>query len=180
MSIEIDIINNLNPQNDDDQNDNDVKDRLIKLLEKKKSAMQISAECHAYLRDTYTKRTKIIEIFTTLLTTVGFILSTTRYDDLSNTINVPMAIITGMATCVGGIKQIVDPVKLAKIHESNYRSAMDLADDIEYVILKNNHTKKTLQQSLELYEEKIKSFRKVEEQVPLGIKQKIAQLGQID
>jgi hypothetical protein len=160
----------------DPQVEIDIKKNLLRLLEKKKVSMQISADCHTFLRDKYNKRAKIIGMFNIILSFVSFILSASGggNNSIGTNINIPLAIITGLATAVSGIKQISYPSEKANAHDLNYKTAMDLEDDIEYIILKNNHTVKSLQHSLEVYEERIKSFRKSEEQIPIEVKERFA------
>ena len=168
----------VDPPDDDDpmdpQMEEDVKANLLHLLEKKKLSMRISADCHAYQRDKYTTRTRVIGLFTVILSFASFVLSATGSSKLrpdGTMINVPLAVITGFATAVNSLKHLFKPAEKANTHDTNQKTATDIADDIEYVILKNNHTVKSLQQTLELYEDRIKSFRKSEGDIPLEVKQ---------
>lgn len=151
--------------------DDDIKLHLLRLLEKKKQSLQISSSCHEYLAHKYGKINKLIEYLGLTMLSLSFVLSLVFGKQDDTTVNIPWTVTTGISMLLKGSKQVIDYHKIAISHERSHKLTLDLADDIEYVILKNNHTKKSLQQSLELYDERIKSFRKTEESIPIKIKQ---------
>lgn len=151
--------------------DDDIKLHLLRLLEKKKQSLQIAAKCHEYLHSRYNKIDKVIEYLGLTMLSISFILSMLYGKQGDTTVNIPWTVTTGVTMILKGSNQVINYHELSVSHEKSYKLTRDLADDIEYVILKNNHTKKSLQQSLELYDERIKSFRKTEETIPLRIKQ---------
>lgn len=154
-----------------DCNDNDIKHNLLTLLEKKMTSLQISARYHEILANTYSWRAKIVNYSSILVTGLGFVMSTVLGEN-DGTANVPLAIISGIAIIIKGSEEYCDYDEKATLHKQNYSEALDMADDIEYIILKNNHSRDSLQHALDIYEERIKSFRKNEEPIPVEIKHK--------
>lgn len=154
----------------DPKTDDEIKINLLRLLEKKKISLQSAAACHEYLESKYNTVAKGIEYTSLTMLSISFILSMALGGECAAMVNVPWTITTGVTMLLKGSKQIVDYSERAMSNERSYKAALDLADDIEYVILKNNHTKRSLQQSLEVYDERIKSFRKTEATIPLDVK----------
>lgn len=155
----------------DPQNELEAKNNLLKLLGAKRNSLQIAADCHYYLFSRYTRLGKLIDYTGLALIAASFILSTILGDE-KTTVNIPWTVTTGVSMILNGSKQIMDYVAEANAHDVCYKAALDLSDDIEYELLKNNHTKEGLQHSLEIYEDRIKSFRKIEKPIPFNIKQK--------
>lgn len=167
-------MNEINSVFDDvviDFDGHDTKNNLLRLLEKKQSSMNVSAKCHEALTHTFQWRSKLVNYSSILLAGLSFILSTVMGEN-SSQINLPLAITSGAALVIKGSQQYCDFTEKAKAHAQSWITALDMADDIEYVILKNNHTVESLQRELDIYEERIKSFRKSEELIPLSIKHK--------
>ena len=152
-----------------DYSDDVIKRNLLVLLEKKMTSLQISAQYHEVLANRYRWRSMLVNYSSILITGISFILSTVMGHSESST-NVPLAISSGLALVIKGSQQYCDFGEMAKAHAQNLNTATDLADDIDFIILKNNHTTSSLQRVLDVHEERIKSFRKTETPVPLSIK----------
>jgi hypothetical protein len=163
MNVDLDVII--------DCSDDDIKRNLLVLLEKKMTSLQIAARYHELLANKYRWRSKLVTYSSIIVTGVSFVMSTVLGQSESAT-NVPLAIASGIALVIKGSQQYCDFGEKAKAHTQSWSTALDLADDIEYIILKNNHTTESLQHALDVYEERIKSFRKTEEPIPLDIKHK--------
>lgn len=151
----------------------DVKHNLLVLLEKKMASLQIASRCHEVLANSYRLRSKFINYSGIAVTGLSFVLSTVVGASESNT-NLPLAITSGVALLIKGLHQYNDPTEKAKAHAHCQITANDLAEEIEYIILKNNHTKESLQHVLDVYGDRIKSFRKTEEPIPPAVKHQIA------
>jgi hypothetical protein len=154
-----------------DCSDDDIKRNLLVLLEKKMTSLQIAARYHEILANKFQWRSKVVSYASIIGTGLSFVMSTVMGQS-ENSTNVPLAIASGVALALKGSKQYCNFGEKAAAHAQSQIAALDLADDIEYVILKNNHTKVSLQQALDIYEERIKSFRKSEAPIPLDIKLK--------
>jgi len=157
-----------------DCNDDDIKRNLLVLLEKKMTSLQIASRYHDILANKYRWRGKIVNYSSIAVAGLSFVMSTVLGQSASST-NIPLAVASGLALVIKGCTQYCDFAEKAVAHRRSYNTALDLADDIEYVILKNNHTKDSLKQALDVYEERIKSFRKSEEPIPISIKHKYGQ-----
>lgn len=166
--IEINDFNNVIVEPGDEQT---AKNNLLKLLEKKKLSMRIVAACHYYLSSRYNVVAKIFSYTSVGLNGMAFILSTILGDNCTSQVNVPLAVVTSVSLIVTGINAKTDFSQLSKSHMACHKTAIALADEIEYVMLRNNHTKEGLQHTNEIYEDQIKSFRQTEEDIPIGIKQ---------
>ncbi len=162
----------LNPQTDDA-----IKNNLKSLLEKKRFSLEISARCHEYLAAKYSFNDRVLNYTSLTLLGVSFILSTVWGEPKTGTsVNIPWAVTTGITMILKGYQDYSRFAASAKSNETDVVSATDLAEDIEYVLLKNNHTKRTLQSLIDSYDERIKSFRKNESLIPVDVKHKFIPL----
>jgi len=100
-SVDDEII--INPQND-----NDIKQNLICLLDKKREGLQFATNCHDYLYNRYSFISKIIEYSLLGCMSLSFVLSTLLGDQCSGRINIAWTVTTGIALIPKGIKQIFD------------------------------------------------------------------------
>ncbi len=149
----------------------DIKRNLLVLLEKKMTSLQMAARYHEILANKYRWYSKVVTYSGIIISGVSFVMSTVLGQNASST-NAPLAAASGIALVIKGSNQYCNFGEKASAHAHSYGTALDLADDIEYIILKNNHTKESLTQALDVYEERIKSFRKTEEPIPIDIKHK--------
>jgi hypothetical protein len=158
------------------QNEKDVITNLLTLLQKKLRSLKIYAKCHEYLADKYYVPLDKIATYTMLiLAGLSLFLSTTT-QGISTTgenINIPWAILSAVTLVIKGISTYGNFAEKANAHRRDQKLCLDLIDDLEIIIIKNTHTTASLQLALSSYEERIKSFRKTEESVPIRIKQKI-------
>jgi hypothetical protein len=144
---------------------------LIALLKKKSACMRISAKCHKYLALRFASHAWYLNAATVLLLGASFIL-TTSYTGLGSTqINIPLVITTGLSMMMKGFIDYTKFLERSVSHEKCWVAAINLSDDMEFILLRNNHTKKSLQQHVDANEEQIKNFRKQEELIPLDIKE---------
>lgn len=157
------------------QNDQEIMSNLLQLLQKKLRSLKIYAKCHEYLADKYyIPLDKTTTYMMLILAGLSLFLSTTTNTATSeNNINVPWAILSAVTLVVKGISTYGNFAEKANAHRRDQKICLDLIDDLEIIILKNTHTIPSLQLTLGSYEERIKSFRKTEESVPIKIKQKI-------
>lgn len=147
----------------------DVKDNLLHLMEKKMVSLQIAARCHERLAGNYRVGNKIVNYSSIVIGGINVVMSA-LWGTSSSSMNMPLVVTTGIAIVLKGIQHYGDLSKKAEAHRSAWNSAIDMADGIEYVMLKNNHTVESLQRELDTYEERIKGFRKTEEPIPMRIK----------
>lgn len=167
MDLKIDIIEELS--------DDDIKQNLVRLLNRKRQSLQVAADCHEYLSSQNSVRNRFVNYTSIFVMAGSFVLSTTTGSSQcevdASTVNLPWAITAGVSLILKGIRQFADFGERSKLHEKCYKQAMGLSEDIEYLLLKNHHTKTSLQNNLETYEERIKAYRNSEEHIPLNIKQ---------
>lgn len=150
-----------------------VKINLLQLLTKKMETMQIVGKCHEYMAEKYNFRGKIIAYTGILSVSLSFIMSAVYGENTGKT-NLPLTIISGISLLIKGTQQYCEYDSKALLHAQYGASALDLVDDIEYIILKNNHTKESLQKELDIFEERIKGFRKNEITIPSEVKEKFS------
>jgi hypothetical protein len=162
------------------QNDQEIMSNLLQLLQKKLRSLKIYAKCHEYLADKYYIPLDKVTTYTMLiLAGLSLFLSTTTNTSNSpsdSNINVPWAILSAVTLVVKGISTYGNFAEKANAHRRDQKICLDLIDDLEIIIIKNTHTIQSLQLTLNSYEERIKSFRKTEESVPIKIKQKFLKI----
>lgn len=137
---------------------------LIKLLSKKKQSLSIVAECHEYMQSVF--HILDVGIYALMITMVAtsFVASLVYEPAVS--------FFTGIATALIALKRYMQPAETAKSHEADFRTAADLCDDIEYLLLKNTHNDDNLKHIVDVYDERIRSFRKHETRIPIHIKKR--------
>jgi hypothetical protein len=158
--------------------DSEIIKNLILLLSKKKKLLDYTSECHSSLSEYYHKLWKGINIVLIVFSVVSFIISGLSNishncaEDSLQPINVVNIVMSGMISVISLYISHENFSELSKRHDVCYRNSLILSEEIEYILLKNNHTKENLQHIIEIYDEKIKSFRGSEVEIPESIKRK--------
>jgi hypothetical protein len=152
----------------------DTKRNMIYMLETKRHSLQASSRCHDFLSHRFRFWNRVATAMTIAAGLMSFALSATQGKS-ENQVNVPIIITSGIALAVKGFHEYGALGEKAKAHQQSGTAALDIADDLEYIILKRNHTRESLQQAIDIFGERIKSFRKNEAPIPLDIKQRLLQ-----
>jgi len=157
----------------------DIISNLTNLLKKKENSMKIYSKCHEYLSYKYLWYHMILSYTIIIIAFLSLILSlinSSAKENCSNSLstspNIAWTVTTAAIALLKGIHHVTDYVKLSKTHESSYKLYLGLYEDMELVLMKNSHTKLSLQNNLDTFEERIKNIRKDEAIIPINIKNK--------
>lgn len=147
---------------------------LLALLNHRKSAMKISADCHEYLFNTYRVSWIIFTVACITLNGATFIISAlggqTSQEQGSQPFLV-LTILTGLTTIIAGIMSKWNFAEIYKSHQKSMVAAANLYQDIDFALSKTL-SGEMLQTVTETYNEKIKTFRETEEPIPWAITHK--------
>lgn len=155
------------------ENSESIKTNLKSFLHDRQNKMVNSTKQHSYLINFYSFILNIIIILFGAVNITGFVLATVFKSE--NKL-VP-EIFSGVNLLLLGITMKYNIYEKPSLHKQSKLMAEDIHLELEHALVRERTTLLGLQSLSDIYEEKIKSFRIMEERVPFWVKQKILKNG---
>lgn len=145
-------------------------DNMINLLTNRQTSIQISCNCHEFLRDRFKWFWSVTMIMGILSSGAALVISSVS-SSCDDSLNIPMVSCNAFVFVLTGFIAKENYKDQSSAHDKCYVQAKQLVQDIDYVLHKP-HTLDEITQTVDVFEEKIKAFGDSQEPIPFWVKRK--------
>lgn len=155
----------INPKTQDE-----TKHNFLYILQKKHSSLKYNLKCHEYMISTITAVWWIVMFVEVLVALVPALLSFLETAHENNSFKTPRLSLQSVSLFIIVTNIRVRISKKKEQHKVNARQIQNLIQDLELVFIKNNYTIDSLNNLICIYNDRIKTMRDDEENIPYFVK----------